>query len=118
MGRWFWRIVGALRAAGAGATLWAFLKSQMAAIYLWAPLVTVWGFIAGWKEEIPTPYLLAACALIFGSINWCSLQLAEVHDRYNERHKKLKISYDRGIHGCRDDVTFGDNSHSMCFHLK
>jgi hypothetical protein len=81
MSTWFWRAVATIRAFGAGATLWAFLTSQIAAVYLWGPLLTAWRFIAGWREGVPTPYLLAACSLIFGGISWGSLQLSIILER-------------------------------------
>jgi hypothetical protein len=78
---WFWRIITAIRALGDGATVWAFLTSHTVAIYILGPLLTAWGFIAGWKEDVPTPYLLAACSLIFGGVSWASLQIALLRDR-------------------------------------
>jgi hypothetical protein len=80
--------------------------------------VTLWGLVGGWRQGVPTPYLLAACGLIFGSIQWSALKLMEIKDRYHERHDKLKIDYDRSVPSCRDDVTFSDGTHSMCFRLK
>jgi len=115
---WFNRTVSAVRTFGAANTLWGFLKSSMAATYLWGPLLTAWGFIAGWREGIATPYLLAACSLIFGGISWCAVQTSNICDWFRERNEKLKISYDRSIHSCRADVTFGDGSHAICFRLQ
>lgn len=111
---WFTRGVDFVRAAGAGTTAWYFLISQTAAAYIWAPLLTVWGFAAGWKEQIPTPYLLTACSLTFGGILWCFSQFSAA--RW-ERSRKLAISYDRTVPSCRADVTFGGGSHSICFRL-
>jgi hypothetical protein len=98
--------------------IWEFLTSQISAVYIWGPLLTIWGLVAGWRQGVPTPYLLAACGLIFGSIQWAALQLLEIKDRYHERHEKLKIDYDRSVPSCREDVTFSDGTHSMCFRLK
>jgi hypothetical protein len=101
MPQWFWRTIAAIRAFGAGATLWAFLTSQIAAVYLWGPLLTAWGFIAGWKEGVPTPYLLAACSLIFGGISWAALQISTLKDknRVRDRLNFSRIRIGRNIHG-------------------
>jgi hypothetical protein len=117
-GSWFSRVVAAVRAAGAANTLWMFLKSPVAALYLWGPILTLWGLIAGLREDIPTPYLLAACTLIFGGLNWCFLLGSNLRDRFRERYKKLSIKYDRAIPSCRADVTFADGSHLICFRLQ
>jgi len=98
---WFWRAVAAIRAVGAGTTLWALLTSPMAAAYLWGPLLTAWGFIAGWKEDIPTPYLLAACSLIFASACWAALQTSILLDRsrVKDRLNFTRMRIGRNING-------------------
>jgi hypothetical protein len=59
------------------------------------------GFIAGWKEGVPTPYLLAACSLIFGGVSWASLQIALLRDRTkimnNLNFSQIRVG--RNIHG-------------------
>lgn len=114
----FHRAVTWIRTAGAVNTLWGFLKSPMAALYLWAPLLTLWGFIQGLREDVPTPYLLAASALIFGGVSWSAIQVGNLRDRFKERYQKLRIVYDRTVPSCRADVTFNDGSHSICFRLQ
>jgi hypothetical protein len=91
----------AVRAMGDGATAWKFITSSLAAVYLWGPLVTAWGLIAGWKEGVPTPYLLATCSLIFGGISWAALQIATLNDRNRVRDRLnfSRIRVGRNIHG-------------------
>jgi hypothetical protein len=109
------RFIDVARIASAAHTFFHFLISQTAAVYLWGPLVMVWGFAAGWKEQVPTPYLLAASSMTFGGILWCFSQFANA--RW-ERSQKLAISFDRTVPSCRADVTFAGGSHSMCFRLR
>jgi hypothetical protein len=118
MPRWLDRSVSAIRTISAGYSVWTFLVSPTAAVYIWGPLLTAWALIAGWKEAVPTPYLLAACSLIFGAVIWCFSQAHNVVERFREKHQKVNVSYDRGIPSCRADVTFDDGSHSMCFRLR
>jgi hypothetical protein len=115
---WFNRGVTWVRTAGAVSTLWTFLKSPVAALYLWGPGLTLWGLIAGLREDIATPYLLTSCILIFGGLNWCFLIGSNMRDRFRDRYQKLSIVYDRAIPSCRADVTFNDGLHSMCFRLQ
>jgi hypothetical protein len=115
---WFNRAVTGIRTAGAANTLWIFVKSPMAAIYLWGPLLTLWGFIGGLRQDVQIPYLLAACILIFGGTCWSALHLGNLRDRFKDRYDKLNISYNRNVPSCRADVTFGDRSHSICFRLE
>jgi hypothetical protein len=110
-----WRFVDAARIASAAHAAFQFLISQTAAVYVWGPLVTVWAFAAGWREQVQTPYLLAACSLTFGGILWCFSQFTNA--RW-ERSQKLAISFDRTVPSCRADVTFAGGSHSICFRLK
>jgi hypothetical protein len=81
MSAWLSRLVSAIRAAGAGTTLWTWLSSSWATLYIWGPILTAWGFIAGWREGIATPYLLASSVFIMGSVAWASLQIAIWRDR-------------------------------------
>jgi hypothetical protein len=82
MGHWFSGIVAAVRAADA--------PSQVAAVYIWGPLLTAWGFIAGWREGVPTPYLLASSAFIFGAVNWSMGQFSQWRER-NSVQSKLRF---------------------------
>jgi hypothetical protein len=115
---WFSRAVTWIRAAGAANTLWVFFKSSIAAVYLWGPLLTLWSFIEGLREDIPIPYLLAACTLVFGGVGWSANQVGNLRDRFKQRYDKLTISYDRNVPSCRADVTHGNGSHSICFRLR
>jgi hypothetical protein len=115
---WFSRIAGAIRAAGAGTTLWHFLTSQAAAVYVWGPLATVWVLVAGVFREIPTSYLVPAAVVTFGGMVWCFTESARALDRFRERYQKIAVVYDRSVPSCRADVTFVDGSHSICFRLK
>jgi hypothetical protein len=114
---WFSRGVSAIRAMGAGVTLWHFLTSQAAAVYLWGPLVTV-GVVFVGLRDIPIPYLVPASILTFGGIVWCFTIVARALDRFRERYQKIGVAYDRRVPSCRADVTFQDGSHSICFRLK
>src|ERR1039458_8392410 len=115
---WFWRAIGAIRAIGAGNTLWHFLGSQAAAVYVWGPLFTAWVVLAGWFRPIPISYLVPASLLTFGGVVWCFAEGTRSLDRFRERYQKLTVTYDRSIPSCRADVTFIDNSHSVCFRLR
>jgi hypothetical protein len=115
---WFLRGVDGVRAIGAGTTLWHFLGSQAAAVYIWGPLVTALIFLADWLRPIPLPYLMPAAVLAYGGIVWCFTESARALDRFRERYQKLKVSYDRNVPSCRADVTFADNTHSVCFRLR
>jgi hypothetical protein len=118
MPKWLDRTVSTIRALGAGYSVWTFLGSPTAAVYIWGPLLAIWALIAGWKEAVPTPYLLATCALTFGAVIWCFFQAHSAIDRFREKYQKLQVIYDRSVPSCRADVTFKDGSHSMCFRLR
>jgi len=111
-------VVTWIRTAGAVNTLWGFLKSPMAAVYLWGPFLTIWGLVGGLRENVATPYLLVTCTLIFGGICWSATQVGSLRDRFTDRYKKLRVIFDRAIPSCRADVTFGDGSHAICFRLQ
>jgi hypothetical protein len=114
---WFSRAVSAVRAIGAGTTLWHFLASQAAAVYLWGPLVTIAVLIAAFFKPVPIPHLIPACVLAFGGVIWCFNQGTRALDRFKERYQKIAVSYDRTVPSCRADVTFVGGAHSMCFRL-
>lgn len=82
------------------------------------PLLTLWGLLSGIREGVQTPYLIASCTLIFASVTCGLAYAAEIREKYKARHKKLRVDYDRSIPSCRADVTFGDDTHSMCFRLR
>ena len=85
---------------------------------MWGPLLTASVLIAGWLRPVPISYLIPAAALTFGAVIWCFTEGSRAIDRFRERYQKLTVTYDRGVPSCRADVTFTDNSHSVCFRLK
>jgi hypothetical protein len=91
----FSRIIEAFRTISDVATLWGLLT------YMWGPVLAAWGFVAGWKEGIPTPYLLAACSLIFGCVSWGLSQIGLLLDRTKVRDNLnfSAIRVGRNIHG-------------------
>jgi hypothetical protein len=116
--RWFSRSIDAVRAVGAGHTVWAFLISQWAAVYIWGPLVAILVLLAAWLRPVPVPYLIPATILAYGALVWCFTQSARALDRFRERYQKLTAIYDRSEPSCRADVTFANGTHSICFRLK
>jgi hypothetical protein len=115
---WFLRGADWIRAVGAGTTLWHFLGSQAAAVYIWAPLVTALVLLSDWLRPVPFPFLVPAAVLAYGGIVWSFTVSARALDRFRERYQKITASYDRSVPSCRADVTFGDGSHSICFRLR
>jgi hypothetical protein len=91
MGSWLSEIAAAIRAAG--------MPSQVAAVYIWGPLLTAWGFIAGWREGIPTPYLLASSAVIFGAVNWSLHQFSLWRERSSIQSKLRFIRVVKNLDG-------------------
>lgn len=100
------------------AWVWELITSQVSFVYVWGPLLTLWGLVSGIREGVQTPYLIASCTLIFASVTCGLAYAAEIREKYKARHKKLRVDYDRSIPSCRADVTFGDDTHSMCFRLR
>lgn len=107
MGKRWDRAVSAIRTTGALGTVYQFLGSQAAAVYLWGPALTAWAFIAGWFEQVATPYLVASCAFTFGAVNWGLRQFSlwKEHERvyaklvfdHIEFFRDLKVQ-DRDVH--------------------
>ncbi len=81
------RIVRTFQAIGIGSTLWTFFTSPWFAAYLAAPALTAWALIAGIRENLPTPYVIAAGVFIFGAVNWGLNQLSLWIERNRVRAK-------------------------------
>ena len=77
-------------------TIYGLVTSQVASVYVVAPALTMWAFISGWGEQLSTPYLLASCAFLFGSINWGFLQFSiwRERERMDSKLRLVNVSFE------------------------
>ncbi len=85
------KAIRAVQALFAGSNVWGFLTSPTFGLYVLGPALTAWAFVAGLAEGLETPYLLVACAALFGLVNWGFHQASLWLDRSKVQSKLIFV---------------------------